>query len=169
MLLRNDFNTQGQSGYDNLGTFCDSGVSYVTLSSINVSPQNGPDNVPGSNFAGHCIGTNYILPDGTVTDLKDPCSDIGPWIPYCQEQGVKVLLSIGGALGDYEVTSVSNGQYFAEYLYKAFGPYDSSWDGARPFGNDSVDGFDFDIEYNYGQFLVAAVLRKFPVSRIKFC
>lgn len=58
---------------------------------------------------------------------------------------------------NYEVTTDDNGNDFAEFLYSAFGPYDETWDGPRPFdtvdGPAAVDGFDFDIEANFGMTL----------------
>lgn len=83
-------------------------------------------------------------------------------IPYCQEKGVKVLLSIGGvydpAVSNYEVTTEENGEYFAEFLYGTFGPYDAEWNDPRPFDfseteHTAVDGFDFDIEWDFGKCL----------------
>ncbi|ENH65479.1 Endochitinase 2 [Fusarium oxysporum f. sp. cubense race 1] len=88
----------------------------------------------------------------------DECHTIKEGIPYCQERGVKVLLSIGGVYNEagsnYKVTTDDKGVDFADFLYKAFGPYDQSWDGPRPFDSDdgttrpAVDGFDFDIEHD---------------------
>lgn len=73
-------------------------------------------------------------------------------IPYCQKQGVKVIVSIGGSYSEdnnYKVTTTENGEYFANFLYKAFGPYDAAWNGPRPFDHGdtrvAVDGFDFAI------------------------
>lgn len=85
------------------------------------------------------------------------CVDIQGDIPYCQENGVKVLLSIGGVydaiLSNYEVTD-EHADYFAGFLYMAFGPYSEEWTGPRPFDLDgvhaAVDGFDFDIEADFG-------------------
>jgi chitinase len=80
-------------------------------------------------------------------------------INFCKEQGVKVLLSIGGVynpvLGsDYEVSSPENGVEFADFLWGAFGPFQESWTGPRPFDaspteHTVVDGFDFDIEHRF--------------------
>lgn len=81
-------------------------------------------------------------------------------IPYCKSRGVKVLLSIGGdynsVTANYKVTSDKNGESFADFLYNSFGPYRSSWKGPRPFDisateHTSVDGFDFDIEAEFGK------------------
>lgn len=81
-------------------------------------------------------------------------------INYCKSKGVKVLLSIGGEYNtgpsNYDVTTEENGEYFADFLYGAFGPYDPNWDGPRPFDfsateHTSVDGFDFDIEHDFSE------------------
>ncbi len=34
----------------------------------------------------------------------------------------------------------------ADFLWGAFGPVKETWEGPRPFGDASIDGFDFDIE-----------------------
>jgi hypothetical protein len=63
---------------------------------------------------------------------------------------VQVLLSIGGGYPlDYYLPSRELAEYFAEFLWGAFGPVTKEWKDAgkpRPFGDVSVDGFDLDIE-----------------------
>lgn len=78
-------------------------------------------------------------------------------IPYCQKRGVKVLMSIGGVWSndaDYRVSTEQNGRDFSDFLWGAFGPYNTSWTGPRPFDfngtHNAVDGFDFDIEIKIG-------------------
>lgn len=75
-------------------------------------------------------------------------------IPICQAAGKKVLLSIGGSTPDnQELLSTESAIGFAEFLWASFGPVEDTWvawGGPRPFGNVSVDGFDFDIEHNGG-------------------
>jgi chitinase len=127
----------------------------VTLSFVNQAPENTASGYPGTNFAGHCAAGTY---EGS--DLLTECYVIMEGIPYCQERGVKVLLSIGGVYNEqgsnYKVTSDEKGVEFANFLHSAFGPWDESWDGPRPFdsGDDAtpirpaVDGFDFDIEHD---------------------
>lgn len=61
--------------------------------------------------------------------------------------GKKILLFIGGSTPnnshlDSDVTAAE----FATFLWEAFGPEDTSKTTPRPFGDASVDGFDFDIE-----------------------
>jgi hypothetical protein len=60
---------------------------------------------------------------------------------------------------NYRVSTQANGEYFANFLYRAFGPYDGSWTGPRPFdisptNRTQVDGFDFDIEAKFGLYQV---------------
>jgi chitinase len=144
----------GQNGIENLRTYCDSGIDYVTLSFVNQAPEHNETNYPGTNFAAHCWATTYEV-DGNPSNLLSHCQDMKNDIPYCRSKGVKVLLSIGGRYNEetsnYLVSTEANGNYFANFLYNAFGPYNSSWTGPRPFDIDAnnhtqVDGFDFDIE-----------------------
>lgn len=152
-----DLNYQGQAGYESLRTHCNSGIDIVTLAFVNNSPESQASGYPGTNFAGHCGAATYNNTEGVSSNLLSECVDIINSISYCQDQGVKVLLSIGGvysSYSNYTVSSTQNGQKFAEFLYKAFGPYDASWHGPRPFDNGThrthVDGFDFDIEGAFG-------------------
>ncbi|KAM5346754.1 hypothetical protein ACJ41O_009759 [Fusarium nematophilum] len=148
----------GQYGDEPLKQYCDSSPEYVTLSFVNQSPENHPSGYPGTNFAGHCWAGVYENKNNVPSNLLSECKKIQEGIPYCQERGVKVLLSIGGeydeAVSNYKVSSDENGVDFANFLYNAFGPYDPNWDGPRPFDAEdgstrpSVDGFDFDIEHD---------------------
>lgn len=134
-------------------------MQYATLSFINSAPEHDPtgNEYPSINFSSFCGAAGYIGPNGMETALLKDCASLKADIPYCQSQGVKVILSIGGEYGpsnNYAVTSDENGEYFAEFLYNAFGPYNDKWGGPRPFDSDSgsvaVDGFDFDIEAKLG-------------------
>ncbi|ERS97472.1 hypothetical protein HMPREF1624_05640 [Sporothrix schenckii ATCC 58251] len=146
----------GQSGDRTLAQVCqEDALDYVTLSFINESPENdGATNYPGMEFAAHCPGTMYEV-DGEASNLIKGCTDIQEGIPVCQALGTKVLLSIGGVfdtvLANYNVTTEANGRYFADFLWGAFGPYNATFGGPRPFDlgatvHNAVDGFDFDIE-----------------------
>ncbi|KAH8169824.1 glycosyl hydrolases family 18 domain-containing protein [Sarocladium implicatum] len=144
----------GVPGFERLANYCDSGIEYVTLSFVNLSPENDPSGYPGTNFAAHCWDEYYANPEGVESHLLSHCPTIQEDIPYCQERGVKVLLSIGGHYNDgsnnYAVSSEENGVEFAEFLYKAFGPLQDGYTGPRPFDTEetkpAIDGFDFDIE-----------------------
>ena len=107
--------------------------------------QNGTYGYPGTNFGNAC-GGYYVDSKNETTKLLGSCPQIGADITYCQSQGKKILLSLGGGSTGVFVASDDSAKSFAEFLYSAFGPVSPSWQGPRPFGNASVDGFDFDIE-----------------------
>jgi chitinase len=159
-----DESKQGQNGVgDTLGQYCESSsIDYVTLAFVNNSPEHGNGTgYPGTNFAAHCAASVYVV-DGQDSKLLSGCNFIQEDIYKCKQLGKKILLSIGGemnALSNYTVSTVDDGEYFAEFMYFAFGPYNSSYTGPRPFdvsptNHTSVDGFDFDIEYKFGKFTI---------------
>ncbi|KAM0266408.1 hypothetical protein ACHAPA_007019 [Fusarium lateritium] len=145
----------GQLGSEPLKAYCDSRPEYVTLSFVTQAPEHSASGYPGTNFAGHCAAGTY-----EDSNLLSECYVIMEGIPYCQERGVKVLLSIGGVYNEqgsnYKVTSDEKGVEFADFLHGAFGPWSQYWDGPRPFDSGdadapirpAVDGFDFDIEHD---------------------
>ncbi|KAM3513119.1 hypothetical protein MY11210_003231 [Beauveria gryllotalpidicola] len=147
----------GQSGPadESLRERCDEGADYITLSFVNSSPENNPKTkYPGINFAAHCWASSFKV-DGHNSNLLDHCNTIIRDLQYCRDKGIKMLLSIGGVwneeTSDYRVTTEENGREFANFLWGAFGPYNSSWEGPRPFDKSptersAVDGFDFDLE-----------------------
>ncbi|KAJ8748463.1 hypothetical protein K2173_003359 [Erythroxylum novogranatense] len=64
-------------------------------------------------------------------------------ITACQGQGIKVLLSLGGASGSYTLTSADDARQVAQYLWDN---YLGGQSGSRPLGDAVLDGIDFDIE-----------------------
>ncbi|KAF9879431.1 putative endochitinase [Colletotrichum karsti] len=160
----------GQYGLpdDRLSAYCDApGVTSVSLSFVTYSPKFG-GGVPGTNFAGHCGGEVFFKNPltGLSTKLIMNCDFIKQDIKYCQNKGIKVLLSVGGQCDTsltggngcpYDVDNDQQGEEFGELLHKMFGPYDASWTGARPFDisateHNAVDGFDIDLEFKYTNF-----------------
>jgi chitinase len=128
----------------------------------------GTDGLPVINFASSCNAPNF-----PGTDLLE-CDQIGYVVLYlviltltyrqdiatCQDAGKIVLLSLGGAVGDYGFSSSSEAKNFATTLWNLFGEGTSS---TRPFGSSIVDGFDLgsvpdyctnfpDIENNQPQY-----------------
>lgn len=173
---------QGQKGpaTDRLANHCDTGIEYATVAFVNGAPENEPSGYPRTNFGSHCWANTYTNEDDVPSNLLSECRTLKEDITYCQSQGVKVVLSIGGVYDEitsnYEVTSEENGVDFADFLYKAFGPKDETWDGPRPFDIDEdtptvVDGFDFDIEEYFGkspvtlQVISANMSRQLPLHR----
>lgn len=97
----------------------------------------GNGQTPVLNLAGHCDP-----PSGTCTSLSND-------IRACQGQGIKVLLSLGGATGSYSLSSAADAQQVADYLWNNYLGGQSS---SRPLGDAVLDGIDFDIESGTGQF-----------------
>ena len=101
---------------------------------------------PGTNFGNQCGSATYKY-NGSSSLLLSDCPAIGPDITYCQTLGKKVLLSLGGAIpNNSHIDSEASAKDFANFLWEAFGPEDTSKTTPRPFGSSVVDGFDFDIE-----------------------
>ena len=114
------------------------GVDTVVLSFVNQygNTTNGQA-IANVNF--NCLSN--VTKDADVNDkwAYDGCQTIGKDIKKCHDLKKKVLLSIGGYV-DY--SDLKDGKEFADSLWNQFG----GGSGNKPFGGESVDGFDFDIE-----------------------
>ncbi|KAL3524354.1 hypothetical protein ACH5RR_017188 [Cinchona calisaya] len=95
----------------------------------------GAGQTPVLNLAGHCNP-----PSGTCTSLSND-------IRACQSRGIKVLLSLGGGVGNYRLTSPDDARQVANYLWNNFLGGQAN---SRPLGNAVLDGIDFDIEMGSG-------------------
>ncbi|KAK9663642.1 hypothetical protein RND81_O264400 [Saponaria officinalis] len=120
----------GQNGNEGrLNETCATGrYNYVNLAFLNIF---GGGQVPSLNLAGHCDP-----PSGGCVGLSSE-------IQYCQSLGIKVLLSLGGGIGNYSFSSTDDAKNFAEYLYNN---YLGGQSNSRPLGHAPLDGIDFDIE-----------------------
>ncbi|PIN06881.1 Chitinase [Handroanthus impetiginosus] len=87
---------------------------------------------PVINLAGHCDPSS---PNG--------CTILSSDIKSCQAKGIKVMLSIGGGVGSYYLSSADDAKQVASYLWNNFLGGESS---SRPLGDAVLDGIDFDIE-----------------------
>ncbi|KAI9110332.1 hypothetical protein K1719_018774 [Acacia pycnantha] len=89
---------------------------------------------------------NGETPQLSLASHCDPsssgCSGIGRDIKYCQHQGIKVMLSIGGT-GGYSLSSNADSKNVSDYLWNNFLGGSSS---SRPLGDAILDGIDFYIE-----------------------
>ena len=139
---------QGQGpNQEPLEFFCDDeNIDIIQIGFVNVFPdQSG--GYPGTNFGNQCGSETYKNLDGSSSLLLSHCPGVGSNITYCQSTGKKILLSIGGSTPNNSyLDSDATAAEFATFLWEAFGPEDTSKTTPRPFGNASVDGFDFDIE-----------------------
>ncbi|KAJ1388785.1 Serine-threonine/tyrosine-protein kinase, catalytic domain [Sesbania bispinosa] len=119
----------GQNRYEgNLTETCATGIySFVNIAFLY---QFGNGQAPKLFLAGHCD------PD------TDSCSLVGRDIRYCQQQGIKVMLSIGGASFSYSLASSEDARNVSDYLWHNFLGGNSS---SRPLGDAILDGIDFAI------------------------
>ncbi|KAK0595597.1 hypothetical protein LWI29_008194 [Acer saccharum] len=143
----------GQNG--NEGTLTETCVTgkytHVNIAFLN---KFGGNQTPELNLAGHCNqGRSWKKNSGPPKPLKGSAPDCNPAtgacrvvsaaVDSCQSQGIKVMLSISGGIGNYSLTSESDAKTVAEYLYNNFLGRKSS---NRPLGDAVLDGVDFDIE-----------------------
>lgn len=120
----------GQNGNEGtLNDTCATGrYSYVNLAFLY---KFGGGQTPEINLAGHC------------NPASNGCAILSDDIKYCQKLGIKVILSIGGGVGNYSLASRRDARKVARYLWKNFLGGKSS---SRPLGRAVLDGIDFDIE-----------------------
>lgn len=116
------------NGDQSLTSTCDTGNYKIVL--IAFLNQFGCGKTPSLNLAGHCGDWS-------------PCTKLQPEIQHCQQNGIKVFLSLGGGVGDYSLCSPQDAKDVANYLYNNFLTGQSG-----PFGSVTLDGIDFDIESN---------------------
>ncbi|KAF2747478.1 glycoside hydrolase family 18 protein [Sporormia fimetaria CBS 119925] len=136
----------GQGRYQiGLEEVCDDdSIDIVNIGFVNKFPTKRGE-YPGTNFANACGAEKFRHADGSESGLLKSCPSIGPAIKKCQAKGKKVLLSIGGGYPtDYYLPSQDIAEYFADFLWGAFGPETTGY--PRPFGDAAVDGFDLDLE-----------------------
>ncbi|KNA06639.1 hypothetical protein SOVF_179170 [Spinacia oleracea] len=120
----------GQNGFEGtLNETCATGrYEYVNLAFLNIF---GGGQVPSLNLAGHC------------DPASGGCVILSSEIEFCQSRGIKVLLSLGGGIGNYSFSSRDDAKNFAKYLWNHFlGGHSKS----RPLGKAALNGIDFDIE-----------------------
>ncbi|KAF2760580.1 chitinase 4 [Pseudovirgaria hyperparasitica] len=137
-------NSYGQSSGDlaqqRLSYYCENTDFDVIVMSF-LTRINGQGGQPELNFANQ----GDLCEVFSGTNLLD-CAELAADIPTCQSQGKTILLSIGGATyteGGFQ--SESAAIEGAQMVWDIFGPMTST-SGNRPFGNASIDGFDFDFE-----------------------
>ncbi|KAJ4787627.1 Acidic chitinase [Rhynchospora pubera] len=112
-----------------LQSACDSGNYVIVIIAFLTTFGNGQ--TPVLNLSGHCKPSTGA------------CQSLSTDIQACQAEGIKVLLSLGGGIGNYTQTSPSDAQDVAQYLWNNFLGGNSS---NRPLGSAVLDGIDLDIE-----------------------
>ncbi|KAG6494289.1 acidic endochitinase-like [Zingiber officinale] len=129
----------GQNGNEgSLAEACNTNLyEYVILAFLITF---GNDQIPVLNLAGHCDP-----PSGT-------CRYLSAEIRQCQSKNITVLLSLGGAIGSYSLSSSDDATNVSRYLWDNYLGGSSS---SRPLGDAVLDGIDFAIEHgspdHYGE------------------
>lgn len=122
----------GQNGNEGtLAETCATGrFAYVNIAFL---IKFGGGQTPELNLAGHC------------NPASNSCRVVSDGIRDCQSRGIKVLLSIGGGVGNYSLSSTEDARGFSVYLWNNFlgGGRGSA---SRPLGDAVLDGIDLDIE-----------------------
>lgn len=138
--------TKGQTpGQANLSHFCatSQGIDIIPLSFLS---QFGAPFPPGGGF-GDC---NITVPQSA--QISPACEQVARDIEYCQSQNKLILLSLGGASGNYGLSNQSDAEALAVDIWSMYGPLQKGYTGPRPLGNTVLDGFDLDIENNVGAY-----------------
>ncbi|XP_049403459.1 acidic endochitinase [Solanum stenotomum] len=91
----------------------------------------GNGQTPVLNLAGHC------------NPSVGECTRLSNDIRACQSRGIKVMLSLGGGVGSYSLSSANDARNVANYLWNNYLGGQST---SRPLGDAILDGIDFDIE-----------------------
>ncbi|KAF9602708.1 hypothetical protein IFM89_030596 [Coptis chinensis] len=76
-----------------------------------------------------------------IPDIFGQSNDVSPCVD--ENNGIKVILSIGGASGSYSLASSDDARQVATYLWNNFLGGQSS---SRPIGDVVLDGIDFNVE-----------------------
>ncbi|XP_041013373.1 acidic endochitinase-like [Juglans microcarpa x Juglans regia] len=120
----------GQNGNEgSLADTCATGNYGIVNIAFLVTFGNGQ--APQMNLAGHCDPST------------NGCTGLSNDIRACQNQGIKVMLSLGGGAGSYSLSSAEDARSVANYLWNNFLGGQSN---SRPLGDAVLDGIDFDIE-----------------------
>lgn len=80
--------------------------------------------------------------DGSTAGSAITCPELATNISLCQSVGKKIFLSIGGSSSNITFNTSSQATQAAQILWDVFGA-GSDNTTSRPFGNVTLDGFDF--------------------------
>ncbi|KAM0670307.1 hypothetical protein BB8028_0005g06810 [Beauveria bassiana] len=149
---------------NDLAAYCqsNSGIDVLVLSFLY---QFGRDN---NNIPSGTIGQSCFI---TQAGQGQNCEGLTAAMAKCQSAGVKILLALGGAAGSYSLQSRAQAEQIGQYLWDSYGNSGNTT-VQRPFGNNAIDGFDFDIERNggssqYYQYMIAKMRENFAKDTSK--
>ncbi|KIW30825.1 uncharacterized protein PV07_02519 [Cladophialophora immunda] len=124
----------------------DPAVDVVILAFVTTLLSDG--GYPSMNMASNCWAPNAAQQAAGATRLLDCVGDgFASKIAACQQQGKKVLLSLGGSVGDLTMPSQDKAVEVAHTLWSLFlGGSNASLTALRPYGDVVLDGMDIDNE-----------------------
>ena len=100
----------------------------------------------GNNIASGTIGQSCFI---AQSGEGQQCDDLAAAVKTCQSNGIKIIMSLGGAVGAYSLQSQDQAETIGQNLWDAWGNAPNG-NVPRPFGSTFVNGWDFDIESNSG-------------------
>ena len=130
-----------------LGSYCaaNQGIDIIVLAFLSTL---GNGHTPSGNFGNEC---------SVNSAGQGSCGTLATDINTCKSNGKKVLISVGGAGANYDLSGTADADGVAWSLWNEWAaPGAVSSLAPRPIGNSFVDGWDFDIESNpnnSGQYL----------------
>lgn len=145
-------NSANATESDNLTAYCtdSAGVDIIVLAFLS---QYGNGNlIPSGTIGQSCNITSSGEPQG--------CAPLASQIETCQANGVKVFLSVGGAKGAHTLDSTTEAEQIGQNLWEAYGKPNDTTQVPRPFGETSVDGWDFNIETTAGREYYPALIER---------
>jgi chitinase len=122
-----------------LGSYCASGegIDVIVLAFLSTF---GNGNTPSGSFGNEC---------NVDSSGNGSCNTLKADIDTCKGNGIKILISAGGAGANYDLSSNGDADGVAWSLWNEWaapGAVDST--APRPIGDSFVDGWDFDVEDN---------------------
>ncbi|KAM3566189.1 hypothetical protein ARSEF4850_000857 [Beauveria asiatica] len=149
---------------NDLAAYCqsNSGIDVLVLSFLYQFGRDG-NNIPSGTIGQSC----FISQAGQGQN----CEGLTAAMAKCQSAGVKILLALGGAAGSYSLQSRAQAEQIGQYLWDSYGNSGNTT-VQRPFGNNAIDGFDFDIERDggssqYYQYMIAKMRDNFAKDTSK--
>lgn len=138
---------------NDLATYCSSaaGIDIIVLAFLYEYGN-------GNKIASGTIGQSCFI---STSGEGQNCDALASAIDTCKSNGVKVILSLGGAAGAYSLSSQDEAETIGQNLWEAYGNHQGGNGSVpRPFGNTFVNGWDFDIESNSGNQFYPAMIAK---------
>ncbi|EXJ61612.1 hypothetical protein A1O7_02040 [Cladophialophora yegresii CBS 114405] len=137
----------------------DPAIDIVILAFVTHLVSNG--GYPAMNMASNCWAPNAAQQAAGATGLLDCVGDgFASKIAQCQQRGKKVMLSLGGSVGDLSMGSAAQAEQVANTIWDLFlGGTNPTTAPLRPYGTVVLDGIDIDNESPSGSTYLPTLAR----------